>query len=135
TGADAAAIRRVAEVAAGIDLRIETAARARDALQHVGDRREAGLLDRCLVEEYHRRILVEGIAANARAGDDDLARWRRLGRLSRRGLHVRRRQRALSLRCSCTRRKSRESDARSKYRIDPFHHSPCSPWRWPAPGV
>ena len=96
-GADAAAVGRVADVARIVDLRIEPARGARQALQHVGDRRQAGLVDVGLVDIDDRRIEVERVAANARAGDDDLAlvggrgRGRRCGRLR----HVGRRQRAL----------------------------------------
>ena len=73
TRADAAAVRRIAEVATGVDLGVEAAARARDALEHVGDRGKAGLSDVCLIDEDDRRILIERVAPDARSGDDYFA--------------------------------------------------------------
>ena len=70
-GADAAAVGRVAEIAAIVEPAVERAARARQALQHLGGGGEAGAVDVGAVDEGDRLGLVERVAADARAGDDD----------------------------------------------------------------
>jgi len=71
-GTDAAAILRIAEIARAVVLGIEAAAGTRQALQHVGDRGKARLVDIRLVHERDRRGLIESVVADARSGDDDL---------------------------------------------------------------
>ena len=58
--ADAAAVGRIAEVAGVVELAVEAAGRAREALQHVVDRVETGLRDVLLVDERDRRIRSSG---------------------------------------------------------------------------
>jgi len=74
-GANAAAILRIADVARIVDLGVEAARSARQALEYVGDRGQAGLLERALIDADYRRRIVERIAADARTGDDDVVGW------------------------------------------------------------
>src|SRR6185295_14191643 len=79
TGTDAPAIRREADVATGIELGVEAAARYRHALQYISNRCETGLGDVLRVHRDKRSRLVQRILANARARDDDrLSERRRL---------------------------------------------------------
>ena len=70
--ADAAAVRRVAEVAGVVEAAVQPAAGAGKALQDLGGGDEAGAVEVRAVDEDHRRVLFQRIAADARAGDDDL---------------------------------------------------------------
>ena len=72
SGADSAAVGRVAEIARIVEPAVERAARARKALDDVRGGGQAGAGDVLLVEEGDRLVLVERVAADARAGDDHL---------------------------------------------------------------
>ncbi len=69
-GADAAAVGRVAEVAARVELAVDRAAGHRQLLQDVADRHQAGAIEILAGQAQHRRGLAERIA-DARAGDHD----------------------------------------------------------------
>ena len=115
-GADAAAVRRIAEVAGVVELAVEAAAGARQALKHVVDRVEAGLGDVRLVDEYARGIEVERVAADARPGDRRCRPGRAEPASTDAAGWVRRRREAGTLRLCSTRgrRKRRKSDASAK---------------------
>ncbi len=130
SGADAAAVRRVAEVARIVELRVGAAARARQALEHVVDRAQTGLGDVLLVKEHARRVEVERVAADARPGDDDVALGRGGCRAGRGLAGVRRRQRALGVGCARAADQRCKSHARAKCRVGPDHV--CSPLVAPA---
>ena len=70
-GADSAAVGRIAEIAAIVELGVEAAARAGQALEDVVDRVEAGPGHVLLVDEGDRSVEIERIAADPGAGDDD----------------------------------------------------------------
>ena len=72
TGADAGAVRRAADIAGIVDLGVEAAAGAGQALQHIGDRAEAGPRDGGFVDRHDRLVLVERVAADTRSGNDDV---------------------------------------------------------------
>ena len=64
-GADAGAVGRTADIARIVDLGVEAAAGARNALQNIGDRGQAGACDRLLVDRDDRLVLVQRILADA----------------------------------------------------------------------
>ena len=70
-GADAAAVGREAEVTARVELAVDRAARRGQLLQDVAHRGEPRALEVLAVELEHRRLLVERIGADARAGHHD----------------------------------------------------------------
>ena len=70
-GADAAAVGRIAEIARIVEAAVERAAGARQALQRLGGRGEAGTIEIGAVDEDDGLVLIERVAADARAGDDD----------------------------------------------------------------
>src|SRR5205085_8031509 len=127
--ADAAAVRRVAEVTGIVELAVEAAAGARQALKHVVDRAEAGLGDVLLVDEHARGIEVERITTNARAGDHDLTAVCGARRLRCRGCRcIRWRKRTLRLCRGSSANQRRKCHARAKCRMCPDHYSPpCCP--------
>jgi hypothetical protein len=73
TRAHTRTVRRIAEVTGIVEAAVETAARARQPLQHVIDCIEASLCDVRLVDEHARCIEVERAATDARARDHDFA--------------------------------------------------------------
>src|SRR5688500_6541384 len=56
TGADAAAVRRRAGVAAGVELRVQGLAAAGQLLQEIADRNQAAVLDLLARDVEHRRL-------------------------------------------------------------------------------
>ena len=71
-GADPAPVGRVAQVAAVVDLAVESPRHTRQPLKDIGDRREARLADRGAVDDRDRRRLRQRVAPDTRARDYDL---------------------------------------------------------------
>ena len=124
-GADAAAVGRVAQIARIVELGVEAAARARQALEHVVDRVEAGLGHVLLVDEHHRRFLRQRVAADARAGDDDDVVAFGLGGRRRSRLRMRRRI-GESRSDDCGQRRMAQA-ARSRHGFPPVKLGEASP--------
>ena len=70
-GTNAPAVLRIADVAGIVHFGVEAARRARQALQRVGHRGQAGLRQRGLVQRYDRGGVVEGVATDTGSGDND----------------------------------------------------------------
>src|SRR5690606_40274762 len=85
-GADAAAIGREAEVAAGVELGVQRRAAGGEVLHDVGDRGEAAAVDVLAREDLDRDLAFEFGLLDAGTGDGDRVQRARLRGVGRRVL-------------------------------------------------